>query len=115
MGNDQSNKVAGDVANALVNVNPVAYLAAGGGLHQWPQAVNDSLEALFYPSRAEAKAKARAAGPPSVGHVHVGHPSGHLSVGHTGHTGHTGHAAGRAEAREDLVNYMERVVGKIFS
>ena len=37
------------------------------------------------------------------------HPSGHLSVGHTGH------AAGRAEAREDLVNYMERVVGKIFS
>ena len=104
MGNDQSNKVAGDVANALVNVNPVAYLAAGGGLHQWPQAVNDSLEALFYPSRAEAKAKARAAGPPSVGHVHVGHPSGHHSV-----------AAGRAEAREDLVNYMERVVGKIFS
>ena len=43
----------------------------------------------------------------------IGPPTHLLGVGRGNLTNSV--AAGRAEAREDLVYYMERVVGKIFS
>ena len=90
MGNEQSNKAAEKF-----------FTDAGQAIADADAAIYDGLESLFYPSRAEAKAKARAAVGqlPSGGPAHVGHPS----------QGQAGQAAERGKAM------LDRAIGKTTS